>query len=190
MPIDRRLSEMKISEMETLHSDVPLELPSDSIIALLIVISIYSVPQAQRKRPCVACFVWRWAVLSSGPHTMLAMACHRVESWVHFSFRSSFFVTWSSTSIIPMTNKSTLIYSCLIFLSLLRSWMLTSSLSQNGRGNIVTPRFAQSNLPTRIPLGYEGLLMLLLRVREAFCPRRRPHSGPKHRLPCTKTPFY
>jgi len=47
-------------------------------------------------------------------------------------------------------------------------------------------------------------LLLMLRVREAFCPRRRPHSGPielqvysrcdtKHRLPCTIpviTPFY
>jgi len=46
------------------------------------------------------------------------------------------------------------------------------------------------------------LLLLLLRVREEFRPRRRPHSGSielrttysrcdsKHRLPCTKTPFY
>jgi len=36
------------------------------------------------------------------------------------------------------------------------------------------------------------LLLLLLRGREAFCPRRRPHSrcDTKHRLPCTITPFY
>jgi len=31
----------------------------------------------------------------------------------------------------------------------------------------------------------QELLLLLLRVREAFCPRRRPHSGPIERARCT-----